>query len=765
MKNKITRIFALLLSVLMILSVTSITAFADETEDLNDFFSSLLDEETVVEEEEKVEISYNSAEDALAAAIAKSTVLTVENDVVCLQIDKKTGYLYVTDKLSGKLWSSNPFDAEKDTLASGVTRTNLLSQIIVTYIEDKNLSSVNNNVGSTKRDGAEYSVDGNVIRAEYTFTNEEFMIPVEYSVTEKGFEAAVVFEDIKDTAKRRVHKIELLPYFGAASQTDTGYMLIPDGSGALVELNSDKVESFPYKKDFYGGDKGITPNVSTTKDKNLMLPVYAIKNGEYAFVATVLSGAETASLYACVGGKQSNYNRIYTEAVYRVYDTVDLKDSVGKSVYAKYTAINSSKLDRYRVSYTLLSGEKANYVGMAEAVREHLVELGLEKKENEDINLFLDFYGATLKERAFLGIRYTGVQKLTTFKQAESILKKLKDSGVNSIKAGYRNFSASEYNNKLASRVEPSTKLGGKKDYKKLLSFAKENNTEIYPYADFVTFKKNGNSYWSFSDVVLGLELSMTKRYSYTINDGMPDDTKAPSYLVAANRFSDAKKQLLKTLNKYGSTGVLFEQSANYVYNDFSPKGYQSSQTVAEIEKILKSVKKQGQNLMLSAPNAYSLVLADSITDLPMTSSQYLIFDKDIPFVQMVLKGYVPYSSETLNVEGVSDVTILEMIETATQPKFAVIYEEGKELLGTDLDYLYGATFSACKSTILSFYKDLSKVWDKIGDSSIVSHNRNGDLVTVGYSNGTIVYINYAKNEQIAEDGVAVAPLSYRIAG
>ena len=57
------------------------------------------------------------------------------------------------------------------------------------------------------------------------------------------------------------------------------------------------------------------------------------------------------------------------------------------------------------------------------------------------------------------------------------------------------------------------------------------------------------------------------------------------------------------------------------------------------------------------------------------------------------------------------------------------------------------------------------EVWDKIGDSSIVSHNRNGDLVTVGYSNGTIVYINYAKNEQIAEDGVAVAPLSYRIAG
>ncbi len=764
MNNKLQRIFALFLSLLVLLTIGNFSAFAEESDDLEDFFSSLLgDEETEVEEE--VVIVPNSDEEALNAAISKNTVIALENNAVRLQVDKSTGNLYVTDKASSKLWTSNPFDAQKDTLASGVTRTNLLSQIIVTYIEDKNLSSVNNYVASTGRDGAEYSVDGDVIRATYTFVNEEFVVPVEYSITENGFKVDIIFKDIKDTAKRRVHKIELLPYFGAAGQTDEGYMLIPDGCGALVELNSKKVDNFPYEKAFYGGDKGITPNVSTTKDKSLLLPVYGIKNGNSAFVATILSGAENASLYACVAGKQSNYNRIYTEAVYRVYDTVDLKDSVGKSVYAKYTAINATELDKYSVSYTLLNGDKASYVGMADAVREQLKNLGMEKTEEDNINLFLDFYGATLKERAFLGLRYTGVQKLTTFEQAKSILKKLSKQGVDSVKAGYRNFSSSEYNYKLASKVAPASKLGGKKGYKSLLSYAEKNNVEIYPYADFVTFAKNGNSYWSFSDVVLGLELSMTKRFEYTINEGIPDESKSPWYLVAGNRFGDAKKQLLKSLNKYDSTGVLFDRSASYVYNDFSPKGHQATKTVAEMQKIYKAIKKQGQKLMLSAPNAYSLIHADTVTDLPMTSSQYLIFDKDIPFIQMVLKGYIPYSSEALNIDGVSDITILQMIETASQPKFAVIYEEGKELLRTDLDYLYGATFSSCEDTLVSYYKTLSSVWDKIGDASMIYHAENNELVSVKYSNGITIHINYAKTEQTAADGTTIPSLGYKIVG
>ncbi len=761
MKNKYKRISALLMCLVLIFTVGAFSVSADEAED---FFASILGEESATEEEHEAVVP-ESAEQALQNAQQSGQVLSVENDTIRLQLDKSNGYLYVTDKLSGKLWTSNPYDAESDELASGITRTNLRSQIIVTYIKGKALTSINNYSASIGNDGAEYEVNGDTIRAEYSFPNEKIFVPIEYCLTDTGFEAKVIFEEITDTKDIRVNKIAVLPYFGAAGQNDTGYMLIPDGSGALVNLNNPMVDSFPYEKAYYGGNKGKTPNILTTVDKSLMLPVYGMKNGDNAFVATITSGAETASLYACVAGVQASYNRIYTEAVYRTYDTVNLKDAIGKKVYAKYAALDAVKLPEYCVSYTLLSGDDADYVGMAAAVRRHLNEAGLQQTDNGKAELFVDLYGATLKEKAFMGIRYTGVQKLTTIKEAKQILEALKEQGIGAISVGYRNFSESEYEGALASKVVPAKKLGGKAAYKDLLSYSKENGVNIYPYADFVSFKKNGNGYWHFSDVILGLELSMVKRYGYTISDGQPDKTKSPQYLISADRYGKAKNQILKTTKKYNSTGVLFDESVNYVYNDFASGGYQSDRTVDAMKDIYGELKGQGQKIMMSAPNAYALPFASVLTDMPMDSSQYVFFDSEIPFLQIVLKGQIKYSSTALNIDGTSDTTLLKLIETGSQPKFAMIYSEGSKLLGTELTNLYGATHTACIDDAVADYKALADLCDKTAGSAIIGHIEQNELVTVTYENGVTVYVNYAKAAQTLPSGETVSALSYLIKG
>ena len=41
---------------------------------------------------------------------------------------------YVVNKENKRIWSSNPFDSANDTMASGITRTNLRSLIVVYYI-------------------------------------------------------------------------------------------------------------------------------------------------------------------------------------------------------------------------------------------------------------------------------------------------------------------------------------------------------------------------------------------------------------------------------------------------------------------------------------------------------------------------------------------------------------------------------------------------------------------------------------------------------
>ena len=83
-----------------------------------------------------------------------------------------------------------------------------------------------------------------------------------YSVKNGRFTVCVKTKEIKETGTNRILKISVLPYFGAASANDSGYMIVPDGSGAIINFNNGKYNAAPYSKRFYGGDGSIQSKVS-----------------------------------------------------------------------------------------------------------------------------------------------------------------------------------------------------------------------------------------------------------------------------------------------------------------------------------------------------------------------------------------------------------------------------------------------------------------------------------------------------------------------
>lgn len=52
---------------------------------------------------------------------------------------------------------------------------------------------------------------------------------------------------------------------------------------------------------------------------------------------------------------------------------------------------------------------------------------------------------------------------------------------------------------------------------------------------------------------------------------------------------------------------------------------------------------------MLTEPNGYLITNASEIVDIPIYSSKFAIEDYEIPFYQMVLRGYIPYSTPSVN--------------------------------------------------------------------------------------------------------------------
>lgn len=679
---------------------------------------------------------------ATSASIAheSAAALTVESDSLRLSLDTETGALCVTDKRSQKQWYSNPVDAAQDENASGVTRTNLLSQLIVKYKDGNSIIAVNNYAGSIKNDGAAFSASGNTIRADYTFKKADITVPVIYSVADGVFSAEILLEEVEERGDCLIHTIELLPFFGAGGLQDEGYLFVPDGAGALMDFNNGKSDYSQYEKPVYGEDTTLLSDSFSLNSEAIRIPVFGMKNGDSAYAAYIRSGAESATIAAAVSGFLCSYNRVSSAVTYRSVETLDLKDHTGKNVTGTFTALNPIATSRYTVEYTFLNGDAADVAGMAAVVRSQLAEQRKTIAPKE--RLVVDFYGATRVEKAFLGIRYTGVRPLTTYAQAGEILKDLKAAGIPTIDAGYRDAAPGVVSGGLAVDLKSWGKLGGAKQLETLRQYAADNGIQLYTYADYQRYAKSSGGFFRLTDSAMGLDLVPVKLYGYSSVTRAQDKTTRATYLLSPKRFASAGEKLCRSAAANNIGGLLLDRVTDSLYSDFSKNGALRDRALAETVQILEKLSAQTE-LMLASPNFYAYPYATVITDLPMRSSGCRVFDRDVPFMQMVLHGLVDYTGAAVNRNGITETEILDTISTGGQLKFALMGASAEAVVNTQLDDLYCAEYGVCAPMVKTLYAKVAAVYRMVSDACISSYVRNGQTVCTGYDNGVRVVVNY----------------------
>ncbi len=685
-------------------------------------------------------------------AAETAPVLTVENEQLTLSLDTGSGQVCVTDRRSQKRWYSNPVDAAEDENASGVTRTNLLSQVLVKYKDGNSITALNNYAGSIKNGGAAFSASGNTIRADFTFKKADLVIPVVYSIEGGIFSAEIRLDEMQENGSCAIHTIELLPFFGAGGLQDEGYLFVPDGAGALIDFNNEKAEYPQYEKPVYGEDTTLLSDAYALNSEKIRIPVFGLKSGDHAFAAYICSGAESASIAAAVSGFLCSYNRVSSAVTYRSVETLDLKDHTGKNVTGVFTALNHIDTASYRVEYTFLNGADANVAGMAAVTRERLAAQRQSRSLKQ--RLVLDLYGATHVEKAFLGIRYTGTRTLTTYEQALAILQDLKESGVSDMDVAYRCAAPGAVGGGLSLDVKPWKKLGGSKAYAALSAYAADNAIRMYPYADLQRYAKSSGGFFTLTDSAMGLDLVPAKLYGYSSVTRAQDKTTQASYLLAPQKLAAAEKKLLKSVRSHRVDGLLLEEVAGSLYSDFSRKGYLRDKARLETEQILRELSSE-TGLMLADPNDYAFEYAEVITDLPMGSSGCRLFDRDVPFLQMVLHGLVDYTGRAVNLDGITQKEILDTIATGSQLKFALMSESAEAVVNTPLDCLYSAGYTDRADTLKALYRKVAAVNQAVLEAQMISYRNDGQLSCTGYDNGVQVVVNYT-DKALELDGKTV---------
>lgn len=681
--------------------------------------------------------------------------------------DMSSGRFAVINKSSGFIWWSNPPGADEDKLAKGIKKMRMLSQLLLTYVDDASkFTSINSNVACIGEKGLKVEKTENGIKAYYTFPREKLTIPVAVTLKEDYFQIEVVTAEIKEEDINKIVTLELYPYLGAGSKGDTGYLVVPDGSGALINFNNGKTQADPYIQDIYGKNEALTRDFEYVTDQTVRLPVFGVKNGDNALLGVVTKGAAAGYINAGISGRDTSYNNVYCGFRYREVDNVVLNSGKWQARNVKVVENKPKHKDSFEIRYYMLDGKDSDYTGMALRYQKYLIdEQGMKKYAgSKDIPFYMDIYGGVKKQKSILGIPLNILTPLTTYTECEEMVSELRQSNIGNIVLRYQGWTQGGIFSKLPSKIRPESKLGGNSGFKKLVSFLDGNNVEFYPNIDLLDFYRSGNLYFIMFDSAKTISGSPAKQYYYRI-DTQSKLTKVIWYLLSPGKVFDVAGKSFKSLSSYKVSGVSLQAIGNVVYSDFGKENITQTQT----ENIWKDVMKAGNdkigNVMVDGGNAYTLPYAKHVVNAPLYSSKFDIEDEEIPFYHIVLHGYVSYAAPPLNLSSVPSKQMLRCIETGSNLQFSWIYRDSSLVKDTWFDYIYGADYKRWKDDAVTQYGELNRVLSGVASQRIVGHKKlMEDVYETDYENGTRIIVNYA-DKAVSFGGTSVKAQGYAVIG
>lgn len=701
-------------------------------------------------------------------SLGNQRIEVAKNEDLTLYFIEDTGEIEVYSQKGNISFLSNPKGIDEDTIAAGMTKMNMHSQLLVEYIDEQsNLYVVNNFTGSIKEKTYEYSLQENGILVTYFFEKVGFDIPVFYGLEKDYVKAQILSSEIKQTGKYKISAITLLPYMGSAGSEEDGYLFIPDGSGAIINFNNNKSGYQNYSGIVYGRDKALNSVQLAEIKEDITMPVFGIKRENSAVLGIIHSGEYQSEIRAEVGGKSSSYNAVYpivrfiqNERSTLLENTANEKDSVMQSEqFIHFPA--------FEVRYYFLIGEDTDYSHMALRYQQYLVEeKGMVSRLSSDERqgvINLDLIGAVKKQDNILGIPYHTVEVLTSYEDVLKIENELKDKEIG-LNLRYLGFMKDGLRDKIPTKVTYESKLGSKAKFKKILEFAKENRIGFYPNFDLVNMYKTGNGLNSIFHTTRNVSRAASLQYDYLSSTGYRDKSISPWYLLKPEKLQEVSKKLLKSLKSSNINSFALEGIGNMVYSDFKKNSFSRRETGEEIISTLENIMGEVSSISIDKAYAYAFPYADAITNVPVTSSDYDVTDRDIPFYQIVMSGFAHMTSAPINMQSNIRDYKLKLVEYGVWPSYQLVSRDPSVLVNTDYAGFYGVGYDDWKEDVISTIEFFAPLKETYG-VRISEHKELAEGVyRITYENGIKVYINY-NSTNVTVEQVTINPFHYTVVG
>lgn len=532
-----------------------------------------------------------------------------------------------------------------------------------------------------------------------------------------------------EEANDLLYSIHVLPNFGATLKDETpGYMIIPDGPGALYRFKDNQgSQTLSYLSRYYGADNGIKLEENINPLNQLTMPIFGMVHGinQHAFLGVVESGDAHANfLMSPSGANGLNYNLTGSQFILRetfVFPTNLKGDGIPTIISQHY---GSNLTTRYLFTET----EHSNYVGLAKAYQTYLVDEGILTKETDDaVNLRLEVLQSD-SERGLFGMNKV---IMTTFSQTKSIVDQLINQDVN-LTLILKGWNKDGLSGQMPYDMDYENRLGNTNGYKSLKAYLDDQNIESYLYGDYTLTYDHSGRINERDDFARGAYRRIMSKDINTI----VYNKEYYLYPETTNRLLD------KDLSFYDNSGSkLALSSSNQLYSYYKGSTYHDrSESVSIYQDALEAYGKIG----LYQPNAYMFGYMDKYFDTPLYNAQYTFYDDTIPFLQIVLRGYIDMYAPLQNYFASGVEQTLMLIDFGIYPSFIVTDKETHHLKYTQANKYYSTEFKTWAPQIVDTYQTVSEALDLVVGSSIVKKEVLSTGVTkTTYDNGVYFIINY----------------------
>ena len=504
---------------------------------------------------------------------------------------------------------------------------------------------------------------------------------------------------------------------------------------------------------------GDTPPALVTKYGTIIgnTAIESVKREQdRGYVAIMEEGDALTDIMTYHAGSLSDYNTVKMVFNPRPSDSYNLQDSISVGSDATWTVVSDRKyVGNYKIRYVMLSDSElaaekgvadfyeTNWMGMALAYRDYLDRNGfltrLTAEDVEDnIPLYIETFGTLETTQRILSIPVDVMTPLTTFENVQTMYDELSALGVSNI-----NFKLTGYANggmfaTVPSKLKWEKSVGGKDGFQALVDYAAQVNGKgdgshlgIFPDFDF--------SYIGTTETFDGVNRrqdavkTIDDRYARYREYSATKQKHEMHFQLALSpsKFSKFYEKLAANYLKYDNiNGISVSTLGNTLNSDFDEDDpynrEDSKEFVATALEYLSGLKNnQGQEieLMTEGGNAFTWKFLDHLLDVSLDSSRNNYAAHAVPFVGVVLHGYVNFTGAPMNMEGNIQYAMLKAIENGAAPYYILSYQNTQNLKEFNLlSHYYSVRYDIWKEDVVDLYSELNGVLGDVQDKLIIDH-------------------------------------------